>query len=104
VKFEYICAFREGDPVPEWMLVADPIMPGSISITFAQDCHVFETTDGYWVVNDRLTGRALINIMGGDGSAHAISASGRTVIIAATMTVLGSDGDDGEARHPDTQG
>lgn len=100
MMFKHIASFREGDSVPDWLLAAEPREPGATSpkMTFHQDVHVVETTDGYWVMNDRLrAGKTLIFVDGTACGCNNISAASRRVILVTHMNCFSGpdDGDDG---------
>lgn len=103
MKFEYLGAFKEGEDVPAWLMDADPLKPGpSMRMRFNVDCHVVKTTDGVWIINDRLEGRPQIFVDTGacsgatkrDILARALGPSGR-VIMPYKFTIWSKDEDDG---------
>jgi hypothetical protein len=56
MKIEIVASFHAGEAVPEWLLCRTPERddadPGEF--TFAVDCHIVQTSDGYVVVIDRI--------------------------------------------------
>lgn len=69
-RIEIVASFDAGSPVPEWLICRTPERddadPGEF--TFAVDCHVVKTSDGYVIVIDRVEdGTEPFNIDGADG-------------------------------------
>jgi hypothetical protein len=93
MKVQIVGSFHKGDAVPEWLVEWLPTKgdanPGCL--TFACDCHVIETSDGYTVVQDRFDDKYTLYVA---GAKHmALSSPAVPVRLFTAWSTLYPEGD-----------
>lgn len=85
---DVLTRFDKGQPVPEWLLVCEPITPGSPRglFVFGTDCYIIDTPEAYLAVGIQPRVGALVDLTGTLG--HRIYAPDKTVCVVETMSTF----------------
>lgn len=99
MTFRHCGSFKAGDAVPDWLLDVEPREDGAASpalarpvIAFTIDCHVVETSLGYFVVPDSMPFPSIINVTGTDDGAASIFAPAKPVTLPISFQIMHPDG------------
>lgn len=98
MTFNLLGSFKAGDPVPSWLLDAEPMTGGTKRplITFQIDCHVVEIGAGYVVLPDMELEQSQVYVDNHDGGPVSLFAASRSVLFTLRYQVMGGPDDDGD--------